>query len=78
MSNLRTLGGDVDGNHSNITVDKGFGFIKDDTGKEYFFTEARCMARDSTICVKATASSSTLGKVRRVLGLRMCDARPPK
>jgi CspA family cold shock protein len=30
-------GGDVTGKIRTLRVDKGFGFIKDDAGKEYFF-----------------------------------------
>ena len=62
MSNLRTLGGDVDGNHSNITVDKGFGFIKDDTGKEYFFHRSAVYGEDSTICVKSDSVEFDVGQ----------------
>ena len=40
QAELRTLGGDVDGNNSNVRVDKGFGFIKDGSGKEYFFHQS--------------------------------------
>jgi len=32
-----------------IRADKGFGFIKDETGKEYFFHRAPCMAKASRI-----------------------------
>jgi CspA family cold shock protein len=33
-------GDDVTGKIRTLRVDKGFGFIKDDTGKEYFFHQS--------------------------------------
>ena len=32
-----------------LRVEKGFGFIKDDAGKDIFFTAAPCMAKASRI-----------------------------
>ena len=61
-----------------LRVDKGFGFIKGDGGNEYFFTRVRCMARGSGICVRVTASSSTLAKDQKARVPRTSGARPPK
>jgi cold shock CspA family protein len=38
---LRKYGEAIDDwKYSNVTVDKGFGFIKDEAGKDYFFHQS--------------------------------------
>jgi cold shock CspA family protein len=64
-----------------LRVDKGFGFIKDTTGKEYFFHQST--VRDLGTCARVTVSNSTLARGRKGLGPktfgarqhRTCDAR---
>ena len=60
-----------------LRVDKGFGFIKDDAGKDISFTRAPCMAKGSTICAKATASSSMSARDRKARGRRTSGGLQP-
>ena len=52
-----------------LRVDKGFGFIKGETGQEVL-----SMARASQICARAMESSSKLPTVRRGRGRRTSSA----
>jgi len=59
-----------------VRVDKGFGFVKDETGKEYFFHRSAVYGEGSRTCAKATVSSSTSARDPRGLEPRTSDAPP--
>ena len=60
-----------------IRVDKGFGFIKDEAGQEYFFHRSAVYGEGLEDLRRATASNSTSARDRRALGPKTSDARPP-
>ena len=57
-----------------IRADKGFGFIKDERGKEYFFHRSAVRGEGFEGLGRVTASNLTLSKRRKVLGPRTCGA----
>jgi hypothetical protein len=46
-------------------TDKGFGFITDTKGQEYFFHQRACKVSASPICAKASQSSSMSARGRK-------------
>ena len=58
-----------------LRVDKGFGFIKDEAGKEYSFTRAPFPGSGSTIFERATVWSSRWARGQRALAPKTCAAR---
>jgi cold shock CspA family protein len=59
-----------------LRVDKGFGFIKDDKGNDYFFHQSAIYGEDRDLR-EATASSPRSGKGRRGHVPRTSGARRP-
>ena len=57
-----------------LRVDKGFGFIKDEAGKEYSFTRAPFPGSGSMIFERATVWSSRSARGRRALAPKTCGA----
>ena len=55
----------MNGTIRTLRVDKGFGFIKDEGGKEYFFHQSAIYGEGIGICAKAIASSSRSARDRR-------------
>jgi cold shock CspA family protein len=60
-----------------LRVEKGFGFIKDDAGKEYFFHRSAVYGEGLENLKRATAWNSTLAQGRRVRGPRTSGAQRP-
>ena len=61
-----------------IRADKGFGFIKDATGKEYFFHRSAVYGEGlEDLREGDSASNSTLAQGRKVPGPRTCAAHRP-
>ena len=60
-----------------LRVDKGFGFIKDDTGKEYFFHRSAVYGEGLDNLREGDSVAFDVGKGQKVPGPRMCGARPP-
>ena len=59
-----------------LRVDKGFGFIKDEAGKEVLLSpERRFRGADSTISERATVWSSRWARGQRALAPKTCAAR---
>jgi cold shock CspA family protein len=46
------------GTIARLLIDKGFGFIRDESGVEHFFTGPRSVRPCSSSCAKASASNS--------------------
>ena len=57
-----------------LQVDKGFGFIKDETGKEYFFHRSAVYGEGLRICAKGIVWSLTSARGPRDLEPRTSDA----
>ena len=69
----------ITGTIRSLRVDKGFGFIKDEQGQELLSsTKARSTAKGSTICARATPSSSRSATDRRGRAPRAFAARRPR
>ena len=57
-----------------LRVDKGFGFIKGETGQEYFFHQSAIYGEGIADLREVMESSSKLPTVRRVRGRRTSSA----
>jgi cold shock CspA family protein len=65
-----------DWDDSNLRGDKGFGFIRDDAGKEYFFHQSAVQGEGLDNLPRVTASNSTSARDPRALAPKTSDARP--
>ena len=60
-----------------LRVDKGFGFIKDDTGKQYFLYRSAVSGEGLDNLREGDSVEFDVGQGPKGPGPRMCDARPP-
>ncbi len=60
-----------------LRAEKGFGFINDNAGKEFFFHQSAIYGEGLTTCAWVTASNSRSAKARKAPGPRTSGARPP-
>jgi CspA family cold shock protein len=58
-----------------LRADKGFGFIRDDGGREYFFHQGAIYGEGIDMLRVGDSVEYTVGP--RVRGLKTSDARPP-
>ncbi len=68
----------MNGTIRTIRIDKGFGFIKDDGGKDYFFHQSAIFGEGLDNLREGDSVNSMSGRGRRVLGPRTSAARPPR
>ena len=67
------------GTIARLQLEKGFGFIKDNAGQDYFFHRSAVVGEGMEYSsAKVIRSSSPLGKGRKVRAPKACGVRQPR
>ena len=63
------------GTIARLQLEKGFGFIKDNAGQDYFFHRSAVVGEGMENLREVTRSSSPLARGRKVRALKACGVR---